>query len=325
MYLIFNLLNNFIIFDDSNTHISQQSNFIYNYCYFSRTNNYNGPDSCCSGYYGYGGIIFCYNIESNMKLNNCVFFQCSSYMNGGAIYFHSAFINSNVEINFVCANNCFTRNGFNYQFGVFLIYNSILNKISLNYLSMNNCSHVSSGTTSIELNYGNISINNFNSTKNNNLQYSSFRLYSPKKSYSIFCTIKDNFVSNNNNFLLEESLNNIFLYFNIINNNSPNNYGVINIRNNANLIIEHCIFFKNLNYLFYLNSGELNIKDCKIFHDLNSLGIISTNNISFIETNTFYLIHLNTLLCNGNNDKIYSNSKFLFNQSFLKLIILYFL
>ena len=69
---------------------------------------------------------------------------------------------------------------------------------------------------------GNISLTNYNCSKNINKWCSCIDIHGPDKFYSIYCTIVDNYVSCNTIIHLYSYKNNYLSYYNIVNNNSPN-------------------------------------------------------------------------------------------------------
>ena len=322
MFKLFFLLSNIIIFDDTLSHYAQKSIFNYSHCFFTRTILYNGNDRpFLSG--GFGGIIYCNDIKSNMNLNNCIFYQCSCTGHGGAIYFRCDNEGTNVELNNICANNCFADWN---QFAYFVTHLNSNNKF--NFLSVSNCNNICNGYISLSLQRGNIILNNFNSSKNFNIERSTFRIYSPTNFNSNFCTIVDNTVSEYRNLMLEGGLNNILSYYNIINNNNPSSsYGIVT-NWIGNFIINNSIFLNNINKLFYVHEGQLNIINCKIYHPIYTLfstystGILLTNNNINQLTNTFEIIHLNTIKCENYNLKKTINSKK--KNLFKKIIIIFY-
>ena len=65
-------------------------------CYFFRSTVFNSD----------GGIIYCNNFNSNIEINECIFYKCSSEGNGGSIYFNCVTENSNNKIEKTCAFDC---------------------------------------------------------------------------------------------------------------------------------------------------------------------------------------------------------------------------
>ena len=126
MFKILFLFKNNYLFDFNERLILDE--FIFNYCSFSRNNCYNDN----------GGIICISEKKSKLKLNNCVFYNCCSSLSGGAIYFNSYFEGTTVELNKICANNCFANS---YQFayiGVYINGQNFYNLLSINKCNNNN-------------------------------------------------------------------------------------------------------------------------------------------------------------------------------------------
>ena len=289
------------------------TDFQINICYFYRNNMYSGN----------GGIKYCSNIVCNMKLENCIFYNCSCSGEGGGIYFWCNNYGTNVELRKICANYCFTDLGKTFQFCCIKVYN-LINSLNLcSYLSINNCNKIFNGKISFYLYYGNITINNLNSTNNINKEYSGLYIEFPSIFYGIHNSIINNNISNYRNIMLQGNNNNKFLYSNFINNNSPLGYGVITIWDNGYFILDHCIFLNNYNILFYIYSGQLNVFNSKIYH-LNEIyfGTFLTLNNSYILTNSFNLNHLNTYLCFINKIITQNNFKKIHLLIFLNIFIL---
>ena len=296
----FYILNCFNLFNDSTFHLTHLNDFNYLNCYFSRINNYNGNDDTLNGY---GGIIFCYNVLSNMKINECIFYFCSAKTAGGAIFYSCSSYLSNSELNKNCINNCFTENGRSDQFASISVYNTINQKNFLNLISIINCNKITSGYITYELWNGNVSIINTNSSNNNNLERSGLMCVNPSLFLGIFCSFINNYVSTGICISLQGGPNFLF-YSNIINNNSPSAGGVITHWSGESTFND-CIFLNNINTLFYAHShGLLNIFNSKIYHNgysifSSGIGSISPINNSYLLTSTFSLSHFNSQLCLG--------------------------
>ena len=274
---------------------------------------------------GNGGIIYCYNIICKMKLNNCIFYKCCCDSNGGAIYL-SCFTNgTNVELNRICASNCFTNIN---QFSFISTFHSADCNNSAIFLSINNCNFNDKNYISYYLSYGNMYIKNFNSSKNFNKEISTISISRQNIFEGIFWTIVDNIVTEDKNVMLNGNYINILSFCNIINNISPLDNGVITIWYGS-YIIDNCIFLNNKNTLFYVHKGELNINNCFInLININShKGIINLNNYSLINNiNTLILNHYSTIHCNINNfQNTFQNQIYHLNIFKYFLILLFFL
>ena len=210
-------------------------------------------------------------------------------------------------MNRVCGNNCYTDINNWYQFGIIFTHSN--GKNFYNYLSINNCNNNLNSYCSFTIWYGAINLTNFNSTKNINKWYSGIYIYLPSCLNSNFCTFVDNFVSLYSSLMLCGNYNNNLTYYNIINNNSPNGYGVIT-NWEGKYFIDNFILLNNSNSLFYVHSGQMIVSNCFVEHNglsyfnLYSSGTISTLNIVIGITKTYSLIHLNTDLCYGNNQTL---------------------
>ena len=105
-------------------------------------------------------------------------------------------------MNEICANNCFSGSNNYHQFGVIFCYNSINTKNFCNLLSVTNCNNINNAYCCFSLTSGNISLTNYNSSNNNNIDRSGIYIDTPSKLVSNFCTIINNFVSSENNIHL---------------------------------------------------------------------------------------------------------------------------
>ena len=318
MNFILNLLKQILIGNYSeNIRYSITTNFEIYYCVFYRSTLYSG----------YGGIFYCSNIPCNLTINDTIFFKCISSLDGGAIYYTSNLLGSNVYLNRICANNCSTGLDKSYQFCYIVTYQ--IGNNSCNYLSINFCNTIPNGFTSFYLGRGNISLNNYNSSKNFNKQYSGLYIYMPIFFLGKFCNIINNIVSDSKNIMLYGNSNNKLTFSNILFNNSPNGFGVI-LNYGGYYSIENCILLNNSNTLFFSNYDTLTILYCIISH-LNQIYTVSINgylNTMFnihTYTNTINIYHLNTYLCennNNNNNKISNIYKSnLFKNIILKILL----
>ena len=271
--------------------VLQNDDFIIDTCYFYRNTMYSG----------YGGIVYVSGVLSNMKLISCIFFECCCSIDGGAIYFYSQVSGTNVELNKICGNKCYVENTKKFQFGLILTPSNINSNNICNFCSISNCNNKTNGYCSFNLYFGNISLNNLNSSKNINKQESGINIRDPSKFNSNFCSFINNNVSEYTCIFLHGDNNNYISYYNVINNNSPTNCGVIT-NNVGYYSINNSIFINNTNVLFYVYSGQLSILNSKISHDNNFItyqNTVSTFNNIFELTNTFLINHLNTYLCLG--------------------------
>ena len=270
--------------------------FEFDSCYFERNNMYNGK----------GGVIYLYNnnISCSMRINNCIFFNCSADDMGGAIYFFSKkFGSSFVELTKICGNYCYTDKLRTYQFGAIHVYQYTQNHIDL--VSLSNCNHFHDVYITFMLHGGNMTVNNYNSTKNHNIQHTGLQIALATPLNAKFCTITENNVSMYSCILIEGNSNNFLSYFNIIKNNCPYDFGVVSCYFGF-LQINNTLFLNNEDILFSTFSSKLYIFDCIINHlnmskfsILKSNGNISTLNLQFGNTNTFVLSHFQSDSCFG--------------------------
>jgi len=120
-------------------------------CFFSRSSSYSGN----------GGVIYVSASSCSMNVNYSIFYNCVCSIQGGAIYF----ISSNSCLRMICANSC---SGSSCHFSY--LQASQVNQVE--YLSVSNCSHSTSGYHSICLESGNQRVDNTNSSMNNAEYYS---------------------------------------------------------------------------------------------------------------------------------------------------------
>jgi len=101
-------------------------------CFFSRSSSYSGD----------GGVTAS---SCSMNINYSMFYNCVCSGDGGAIYFSS----SNSYLRMICANSCSV-----YNFHFAYLYASQVNQME--YLSVSNCSHTTSGYYSTWLQSGDL-------------------------------------------------------------------------------------------------------------------------------------------------------------------------
>ena len=122
-----------------------------------------------------------------MNVNYSMFYNCVCSNYGGAIYFSS----SNSSLSMICANSCSC--GASYVGHFAYLYASQMNHVE--YLSVSNCSHTTSGYCPIYLESGDQRVDNTNSSINNAYRYSGILIYSPSSFTSSHCTFSNNKVS----------------------------------------------------------------------------------------------------------------------------------
>ena len=251
--LIFNIFSNIILCNYSynqEIRFSENSNFEIDSCFFSRNNFYNG----------YGGIIYCFQIISNMTLKNCIFSECSSER-GGAIYFICETQGSNVELKKICCYNCYAEY---YQFGIFKIFGNSIHSQNIELLSILNDNTQKESLEPFYISNGNINLKYFNTSKSSNRIASGFTIYSATKAEIKFSTIVENYVSDYTCIALYLNYNHYLSYLNVIKNNSPKLGVITNWAGNS--VINNSIFYNNTNTLFYVRSSTLFVSNSVVFH-----------------------------------------------------------
>ena len=238
-------------------------------CYFSRLLVFSGN----------GGVIYVDGGSYSMNVNYSMFYNCACSNHGGAIYFFS----SNSNIRMVCANRCSCGNS-SVCNGHFAIV-SASQKNLVEYLSVSKCSHTTSGYCSIYLQIGNQRADNTNSSMNNVMQYSGIRTWSPSSFTSTYCTFSNNNVSEYICMNFYSTSGTISMsYANIVHNNSPSGYGIINVNGEGLRMMMYCIFKNNQDFLFCVLAGSLEVSHSFIDH---SSSFCLTNSVSTVTNNSF--------------------------------------
>ena len=290
--------------------------FLISNCLFHRLNNYVGNGgtthtSSTDNNINHGGILYIYNMYSELFINECTFAFCFSVY-GGAIYYHSEIDNSQTFINKTCGFSCGSQNNYGHLFAAIIIKQNNNYHIDFKMVSLIKCApYPYSGYHSMFLGNGNQNIINLNSTNNNVIENSGFRSNNP---YNLLIQYSS-FVNNNSSNMCV-SIYNCFNFSNIKNNNfllnnSPSN-GIISILDNGILNIEENIFSENYNLLFYFNSLCLIIlNNNKINNNLNflfnlNINKINNNIITNFNFQTLKINYYSTYLCYTNNKIISS-------------------
>jgi len=238
-------------------------------CFFSRYSLYSGN----------GGVICVDGSSYSMNVNYSMFYNCACSNHGGAIYFFS----SNSNLRMVCANRCSCGNS-SVCNGHFAIV-SASQKNQVEYLSVSKCTYTSSGYCSIYLQIGNQRADNTNSSMNNVIQYSGFRTWLPSSFTSIYCTFSNNNASEFVCMNFYSTSGTISMsYANIVHNNSPSGYGIINVNGEGLRMMMYCIFKNNQNFLFCVLAGSLEVSHSFIDH---SSSFCLTNFVSTVTNNSF--------------------------------------
>jgi len=230
-----------------------------------------------------------------MNVNYSMFYNCVCSNNGGAIYF----ISFNLSLRMICANSCSCGVSFVGHFA----YLSASQVNQVEYLSVSNCSHTTSGYYSIRLDNGNQRVDNTNSSMNNGLYSSGMGISSSSTLESSHCTFSNNKVSNSICIYFYSYSGTISMsYANIVHNNSPSQYGVVIFYGAGSRKMMYCIFKNNQNTLFYVQSGSLEVSHSFIDHSASfstSIAVSTSNNNSFTNTITYQLQFFNAPHCNA--------------------------
>jgi len=250
-------------------------------CIFSRSSQYSGS----------GGVIFVSGGSFIMNLNYSMFNNCVCSQYGGAIYFSSTFS----SIRMICANSC-SANWPHFSW----LQASQVNQVE--YLSVSNCSHTTSGYYPIYLYTGDQRVDNTNSSMNNAIQGSSILIESPSSFTSSHNTFSNNKVADSICLRFSSfSITITISYANIIHNNSPSKYGVVCAGGTRLKKMIYCIFQNNQNYLLCVNEGPLEVSHSFIGHSSSSYSTslavsIETNN-SFTKAQTYIIEYHGSLIC----------------------------
>jgi len=251
-------------------------------CFFSRSSSYSG----------YGGVIYVTVSSFSMNVNYSIFYNCVCSSYGGAIFFSS----SNSYLRMICANSCSAPWGH-------FAYLSASRVNQVEYLSVSNCSHTTSGYYSIRLVNGNQRVDNTNSSMNNAEYVSGIFISSPSSFTSSHCTFSNNKVSNCIciNFISTSGTISMS-YANIVHNNSPTSRGVVYVEGAGSRKMMYCIFKNNQNTLFCVYGGSLEVSHSFIDHSgsfSTPTAVSTSNNNSFTNTITYQLQFYNDLHCNA--------------------------
>jgi len=262
-------------------------------CFFSRSSSYSGR----------GGVIYVSASSCSMNVNYSMFYNCvcSNFFvtnvvysgDGGAIYFSS----SNSYLRMICANSCSaSQNHFAY------LRASQVNQVE--YLSVSNCSHTTSGYESIRLNSGDQRVDNSNSSMNNAVQCSVFSITYPYSFTSSHCTFSNNKVSSSICIWFYSTSGTISMsYANIVHNNSSSSRGVVFVEGAGLRMMMYCIFNNNQNTLFRVYGGSLEVSHSFIDHSASSFSrstaVSTSNNNLFTNAITYQLQFFNSIHCNA--------------------------
>jgi len=252
-------------------------------CFFSRSSQYSGD----------GGIIYASNSSYSINVNYSMFYNCACSFEGGAIWFSS----SNSYLRMICANRCSCGSSYHYNFAS--LRGSQANQ--LEYLSVSNCSHTTSGYYPIFIYSGNQRADNLNSSMNNAIQGSGVFFDLPLSFTSSHCTFSNNKASNSRCLYFSSNTGTMSMsYANIVHNNSPSQYGIVLVEGLGYKMMKFSIFQNNQNFLFYIYSGSLDVFHSFIDHSSSSISnhnALSTTNNSFTNIMTYRIQFFNSLHC----------------------------
>ena len=287
---------------------TSDSNCYITNCYFFMSTTFDG----------FGGMIYIDGVSINFLIEESIFHNCKCSNRGGAIYFWCSSSGASV-LNKICGFGCSA--GIAYHLAALRTSNSKINQVL--YTSMNKCSdNFNVGDENIRTYNGLQKINNNNISFNKGRYYSGFDYVLPSEIVSKF----NNFVENNSSigicvaFEIGTSIID-FELINLIQNYSPNSYGII--YSSYTTTLNNFCFINNFKLLFSIPTNSLNIYNSYIQHDMNffSSGNLNTFNINFLEKK-FIFTYFSTYLCNTNFLKS-NNKKLKYNFYYLiiKLIL----
>jgi len=251
-------------------------------CFFSRSSSYSGN----------GGVI-CVTVSScSMNVNYSMFYNCVCSNWGGAIFFYS----SNSCLTMICANRC-SASGYHFAY----LIASQVNQVE--YLSVSNCSHTTSGYYPIRLDCGNQRVDNINCSMNNAFQFSGIVIHSPSSFTSSHCTFSNNKVSENICIYFWSTSGTISMsYANIVHNNSPSGNGVVFVDGAGSRKMMYCIFKNNQNTLFCVWEGSLEVSHSFIDHSGSfsiRTSVSTAESNRFTHTITYQLQFFYSIHCNA--------------------------
>jgi len=253
-------------------------------CFFKRYSSYSGN----------GGVIYVTVSSYSVNINYSMFYNCVCSHNAGAVYISS----SNSCLRMICANKCSCGATYVCHFALLVV--TQINQVE--YLSISNCSHTTSGNNPIRLESGNQSVDNTNISMNHASTVSGIWIYSPSSFISSHCTFSNNKVSNYVCIYLHSTSGTISMsYANIVHNNSPS-IGVVYAWGVGSRKMMYCIFQNNQNTLFNLESGSLEVSHSFIDHSASfstSTAVLTSNNNSFTNRITYQLQFFKSYYCNA--------------------------
>ena len=238
-----------------------------------------------------GGTI---SVEGNylMSINDTTFYQCMNVggnNNGGAIWF----VGLDSELIRVCALLCQSwGNHFCY------IISTSDKKNFLKSVSVTQCYNKTINYQTVTLANGIQNLTDSNFSLNKNIQITGvYYIYSYDMNTN-YCTFFNN--TSGGIVCIWFGLIGKLFKNNIIENNSPNGYGVLYVPSGTPIINE-CLFYKNKDTLIKVDSGSLTLTKCLLDKSYPTIGNVITNEIKIELSNTFQLNHYNTKFIYNNN------------------------
>jgi len=235
-----------------------------------------------------GGVIYCLGDTIELNILRCMFSFCKANKDGGAIMASVG----NFSIKYGCGFSCFVPGAKEGVFG----YISVKKLLFLNESSLTVCSYEIQGVYCIRLVSGIQNIHNFNSSFNKCNQISGFGCVTPVEVVGTFITVFSNQVNTICMYFYGGSKNNIY-FSNIINNTSPNSFGIVTGNINSLMSFFNCIFTNNSHILFYNNQQFIYVSNSYISHLQVSSGSLSTISVINQFTSSMMISHYGTRLC----------------------------
>ena len=287
---------------------------------------------CCSFFninylHGEGAIV---SIKSDQNLFNlielCLFNNCSSYSNlsfigGGAILLYCS-NGQSILTKLYSFKSLINVPGKHGQF--FYSYVSSNKKNNCSFISVSGSTNEIDRRNSLWIDSGIQLINNINSSNNKLTYHSGLSIISSNSVLIKYSNFFNNYVEIYNCLLFRDSFGNLS-YSNIIQNNCPKlSDGIIKTYGSSIFSLFYCIFFNNLNYLFYTQGGSLLVYNSYINHSLISIGSsqIHLNQGNIYSFTLSYLFKDESIFCSFSNQqkKKFSNFNFIFIFFYIVLI-----
>jgi hypothetical protein len=249
-----------------------------------------------------GGALYCSASVTYLLVESSSFFSCSTSSNGGAIYFYNTG-SGQYALHMVCGNDCHTTRSGSYQFAHTISYNAASIKNYVNYSSIVRCVNENSNSEYVFM------------IQNGKVFFPSVNISMNKCEYrSIYCySFTDpNYVTGSfsySSFADNNVTSSCFIYFasggtkyeikcsNILRNAHDSSSGGIIGAYGYLMIEDSCILENKANYIFYVyhSSYTITLSNCTVDSTSNN-GYLKTQNTvtkSFIQA----LNHMSTQNC----------------------------